>query len=57
MVGIARMVSFVSLVGTLAPAVLFFLDSMTLDEAKRWMLVATAAWFATSPLWMDRPAR
>ncbi len=50
----ARLVSLVSLVGTILPPVLFFAGRMDLDATKLWMLVATVAWFAATPLWMDR---
>ncbi len=50
----ARLVSLVSLVGTILPPVLFFAGQMTLDATKLWMLVATVAWFVATPIWMDR---
>jgi hypothetical protein len=50
----ARMVSLVSLVGTILPPVLFFTGHMDLDATKLWMLIATIAWFAATPLWMNR---
>jgi hypothetical protein len=50
----ARVVSFVSLVGTIAPPVLFFTGQMDLDATKWWMLVATVGWFVATPIWMDR---
>jgi hypothetical protein len=50
----ARLVSLVSLVGTILPPVLFFKGHMDLDATKLWMLVATIAWFAATPVWMDR---
>jgi hypothetical protein len=56
MVTLARLVSWVALVGTILPAILFFRDEMTLDRAQLWMLVATAVWFAATPVWMDRHA-
>jgi hypothetical protein len=49
-------VSGVSLAATIAPPLLFFADRMTLDAAKLWMLIATAAWFVATPLWMERSA-
>jgi len=51
---IARIVSLVALVGTIAPPVLFFLGDMGLETTKLWMLVATVVWFAATPIWMDR---
>jgi hypothetical protein len=50
----ARFVSLVSLVGTILPPVLYFYGRVDLDATKLWMLVATIAWFAATPVWMDR---
>jgi hypothetical protein len=50
----ARFVSLVALAGTILPPVLFFGGHMDLAATKLWMLVATIAWFAATPLWMDR---
>jgi hypothetical protein len=53
----ARVLSWVALAGTIGPAILFFSGQITLDQTKLWMLGATVLWFATAPLWMDRPPR
>ena len=50
----ARLISLVSLAGTILPPVLFFTGHMSLDATKVWMLVATITWFAATPFWMDR---
>lgn len=50
----ARIVSMVSLVGTILPPLLFFAGQMDLGATKLWMLVSTVAWFAATPVWMDR---
>jgi len=50
----ARMVSLAALIGTILPPVLFFTGHVELDAVKLWMLVATIAWFAATPVWMDR---
>ncbi len=50
----ARLVSLVSLVGTILPPILFFAGHMDLDATKLWMLVATVGWFVATPVWMDR---
>jgi hypothetical protein len=49
-----QLISFGSLLGVIVPPVLYILDRMPLPSVKTWMLVFTAAWFATVPLWMDR---
>lgn len=51
---LAKLLSLLSLAGTIAPPALFVTDRMTLDETKLWMLCATVVWFASAPLWMDR---
>jgi hypothetical protein len=50
----ARLVSLVALAGTILPPVLYFTGHMELDSVKWWMLMATIAWFAATPVWMDR---
>ncbi len=52
-----RAVSGLALVGTIAPPLLFVANVLDLDQVKAWMAVATVAWFAATPLWMDRPGR
>jgi len=51
---VARVVSFAALAGTILPPILFFTGGMDLDSMKRWMLIAAIAWFAATPMWMDR---
>jgi hypothetical protein len=50
----AKLVSFAALICTITPPVLFFAGQMDLDATKWWMLAATVAWFAATPIWMDR---
>ncbi len=50
----ARLVSWLALVGTILPPLLFFADRLDLPQVKLWMLVATVVWFAATPVWMDR---
>ena len=50
----AHVVSFVALAGTIVPPVLFFTGAIGLESAQRGMLIATVAWFAATPVWMDR---
>jgi hypothetical protein len=52
---IAKVVSALAFVGTIAPALLFFSDRLDLAQMKTWMLVATFVWFVATPVWMDRP--
>jgi TM2 domain-containing membrane protein YozV len=46
--------SFMALAGTIVPPVLFFYGQMGLEPMKAWMLAAAVAWFAATPLWMNR---
>jgi hypothetical protein len=48
----AQLVSLVALAATILPPVLFFGGHMGIDAMKTWMLAATVAWFAATPLWM-----
>ena len=51
---VAQIISWIALVGTLAPAVAYLAGSLTLDAVKTWMLVSTVVWFVTVPVWMGR---
>jgi hypothetical protein len=53
---IAQIISYLALVGTLLPAVLFFADKLELPSAKLWMLGAALVWFVATPLWMEHKA-
>ena len=55
MINVARIASWLSLAATIVPPILFFYDRMALDQTKLWMFIATIVWFATAPIWMDRP--
>ena len=50
-----RVLSWLALAGTIVPSILFFNGQITLDQTKLWMLAGTVLWFATAPVWMDRP--
>jgi len=50
---IARVVSWAALACTLLPPVLYFAGRIDLPAAKLLMLVATVAWFAATPCWME----
>ena len=50
----AQLVSLAALLATIFPPVLFFAGGMGLDTMKLWMLVATVAWFAATPVWMKQ---
>lgn len=51
---IAQIISWIALVGIIAPPVAFLSGSVPLDQVKLWMLIATVCWFVTVPIWMGR---
>ncbi len=51
---LARTISGLALAGTILPPLLYFADRLDLSQVRLWMLVATVAWFAATPWWMDR---
>lgn len=51
---LAQLLSWIALVGTIAPSFVYLGGGMTLDALKTWMLVSTVLWFVTVPLWMGR---
>lgn len=50
----AQIVSAVSFLGIILPAILYAAGAASLEQVKFWMLVATIAWFVSTPLWMGR---
>ncbi len=52
---VAQIISWIALLGTLAPAIAYLAGSLSLDAVKTWMLVSTILWFVTVPIWMGRP--
>lgn len=51
---IARVVSWLSLLGVIAPAVLYLYGSLSLASVQTVMLISSVAWFGSVPLWLDR---
>lgn len=51
---ILQLISWIALIATALPSILFLQGSVDLDGVKRTMLVATIVWFMTTPLWMGR---
>ena len=49
---LAQTVSMLALAMTILPALLFFVDRLSLPRAKTWMLVSAVAWYVSAPLWM-----
>jgi len=53
MKALARSVSAAALLGILVPPLLYLGGRSELGPAQTWMLVATIAWFASAPFWMN----
>jgi len=53
MKGTARVISMLALAATILPSLLFFTGSLSLPSTKAWMLIATAVWYLSAPLWMQ----
>jgi hypothetical protein len=51
---IAQIASWIALAATLWPAIAYFRGTLELDAVKKWMLIATIAWFVATPIWMGR---
>ena len=51
---LAQVVSWLALIGTLVPSVIYLAGGTSLPAVKTWMLVGTIVWFATVPFWMGR---
>ena len=53
-----QIVSFIALIGTVLPSMLYCGGNMELDTVKWLMLFFTIVWFIITPLWMNqKPAR
>lgn len=51
---VAQAVSFAALAGTILPPVLFFYGQVELEPMTAWMLASAVAWFAATPVWMNK---
>lgn len=49
-----QITSWVALVATILPAVLFLANALDLNQTKWIMLAGTLVWFAATPWWMGR---
>jgi hypothetical protein len=55
MILVAKIISWISLVALIAPAILFLAGRMEeLDDVKMVMLISTIVWFASAAMWMWR---
>ena len=51
---IIQIISWLALVGTIVPSLLFLAGRLDLDQSKWLLLAATIVWFVTAPLWIGR---
>ena len=50
---VLKIVSFAALAGTMAIAIGFFSDGLSIERVKAGMLVCAVVWFGTVPFWME----
>lgn len=50
-------ISWLSIVGTVLPSVLYLFNMLSLDACKGIMLCTTITWFVATPLWMGREVK
>ena len=55
MTTVLRAISVGACLATLLPSILMLTGSISHEQAKAIMLLATIVWFAATPFWMDRP--
>ncbi|MBI1389384.1 MAG: hypothetical protein GC154_13150 [bacterium] len=48
------LISFIALIATVGPSVLYCMGSMDLNLVKWIMLLATIVWFIVTPLWVEK---
>jgi hypothetical protein len=53
---IAQLISWIALVGTIVPALMFFADRLSLAAMQQWLLGTAVIWFVATPLWMEHKA-
>jgi hypothetical protein len=54
MILVAKIISWISLIALITPAILFLAGRMELDDVKMVMLISTIVWFVTAAMWMWR---
>jgi hypothetical protein len=54
MVIVIKLISWISLIALIAPAILFMAGRMELDQVKSIMLISTVVWFVSAAMWMWR---
>ncbi len=54
---VVQVISWLAVLGTIAPSVAFLAGYLTLEQCKWQMLLATIVWFVATPLWMGRETK
>ena len=49
---VLEVISYLSLVLIVAAPISYYMDKITLEQNKLWMLLATIVWFATASFWI-----
>ncbi len=49
--------SFLSLVLTIVPSIIFFVGNLELSQMKGYMGIGMVLWFVTAPFWINKPSK
>lgn len=49
---VLEIISYLALVHLVAGPILYYMDKISLEQNKLWMLVATIVWFGTASFWI-----
>ncbi len=49
--------SFLSLVLTIVPSIIFFVGNLELSQMKVYMGIGMVLWFVTAPFWINKPSK
>lgn len=52
-----KVISYLALIVTVLPSILFLKGFMDLDRVKFVMMAATVLWFAVTPFWMGKESK
>ncbi len=51
---VLQLISWIALIMTVLPSLIYFSGNMELDHVKLLLIVASVVWFVVTPFWMDR---
>ncbi len=49
--------SFLSLMLTIVPSIIFFVGNLELSQMKGYMGIGMVLWFVTAPFWINKPSK